>query len=212
MDEDIKMTSRSITKEYIECVVSEVEYDDTLNTINSLIVDFNNSYFSDILDIDPYELMIEFPKINPKTIMKPLVASLIRDGLEANNFDLSFDEKLLIQSKMIKIIAQHNKGTNYYLHLDLPITNTNFKRIIEIINEDNVFTFVNTTLLAIDVPYKDIIIFNNNYLYDLADEEILYDHLILKKGLGNNLYEINKALNALNKKDEIVKYQFYNTL
>ena len=212
IDDEIKIPSKSLTKLYIESLLNDIEYDENVFTINSLIDEFNSSYFEDKATYELLELVININPFNSKSLIKFLSLTMLYEGLEINNFDLSFEQKLLIQCEMIKSISSSNINTDFFIYIDLPILDDSTLNVISSMMNTNVYILISTCLIKPYVSPDNILVVSENGIFDLYLDTVLYDKFILELGLGNNLFELNEALNAINNSDEVVKYQFYNRL
>ena len=93
------MTTHSLIAKYLEILIAQDENIDTINTINLLLESFTN-------ELDNELIYPEFITYTPKQFLKILLPRFLKEEDQANEYDLSYNEIILIQLKMINYIAK----------------------------------------------------------------------------------------------------------
>lgn len=99
---DLKLTAHSLIARYIELLITQDDNIDTINTINLLLESFTN-------ELDNELIYPKFITYTPKQFLKILLPIFLKEEDQANEYDLSYDEIILFQLKMIDYISKHRK-------------------------------------------------------------------------------------------------------
>lgn len=164
---DLKLQSKSLILKYLEVLINNKEYNDTINTINILFESLSQEINTESL------INIDFVTIVTKQIIKLIIPSLISDGIQKNEFDLSYEQLILLQLNLIEYIVNNNQEIEIIIILlDLPYIN---KKIVTKINTFKKCYFIITIPNYLEqMEFNDIVIYNKVKL-DLASEEELYE-------------------------------------
>ena len=103
MDFDSKLGLKSISLAFINKMLEDVEYKDEFNSINYLLCDLLDNILDDFdFKIKP---LLE-GELNKKTLIKLLNYSFLNENSIINNYDLSLEDKILLQFEMIAYISK----------------------------------------------------------------------------------------------------------
>lgn len=169
---ELKLGTKSLLNMYLETLLSSNDYIDTINTLNILFESLSN-------EIDNSIINTLFQSITPKVLLKLLLPSFIINGDEANEFDLSYDDLIIFQLKMIEYITKNSKNKYNICLIEIPIVTNRIKEYVESIN----------TCIFIIIAYRykttieleNILLFDNEVI-DLSNEESIYN-TFLNKGI-----------------------------
>ena len=88
----------------MEILLSQIDYNDTIQSINILLESF-------ALELDSQIITSQFITQTPKSLLKLLMPFYMINDEQANEFDLSYDDIIILQLQMIKYIS--NDITKY---------------------------------------------------------------------------------------------------
>ena len=162
---DLKLTSKSLILKYLEILLNKEEYYDTLNTINILLEAFSS-------EIDDHIISTVFQTFSPKTLTKLITPLYLKEEEQANEYDMSYDEIILFQLRMINYIAKHSYMNNIFILLEIPYVSQSIKEYLNEIDHALVIIITNQHYGSIDL--NDIYLVDDQLL-DLFDENTIYE-------------------------------------
>ena len=167
LNEDKKLTTKSLMLKYLEIKLQNQEYFDTISTIDILL----NSLSEEVNDESLLKIM--FNGANYKQLIK-MLSPYYEDELQKDEFDLTRDELILFQLDLVEYISNHNsKYDNIFIFGKLDNLSD---RILQKINK-----IQNVKLMIFTNYYNDLMNVQNAALLqdkitDFADmEQIYYD-------------------------------------
>lgn len=167
LNEDKKLTTKSLMLKYLEIKLQNQEYFDTISTIDILL----NSLSEEVNDESLLKIM--FNGTNYKQLIK-ILSPYYEDELQKDEFDLTRDELILFQLDLVEYISNHNsKYDNIFVFGKLDNLSD---KILQKINE-----IENVKLIIFTNYYNDLMNIQNTALLqdkiiDFADmEQIYYD-------------------------------------
>lgn len=174
---DSKLGTKSLILKYYEHMLEGIEYDDSFNTIKELLNSFINLEMKDRikLDINKMSLLTTCDDFNFKSLIKLLVPSLLKDLYDANNTDLSYEEVILFQLKLINSMALRSKK-KIFIICNIPLITKNIKNELESLNEQVVLITLSNRF-PLDMKIENIIFTDLNWL-DFDNENTLIDFLM----------------------------------
>lgn len=174
---DSKLGTKSLILKYYEHMLEGIEYDDSFYTIKELLNSFVNLEMKDRVkqDINKLTLLTTCDDFNFKTLIKLLVPSLIKDLYDVNNTDLSYEEVILFQLKLINSIALKSKKKVFVI-CNIPLITKNILAELEKTNEQIILLSISNKF-PIDIKIDNIIFTDLNWL-DFNNENILIDFLM----------------------------------
>lgn len=101
LNEDKKLTTKSLMLKYLESKLQNQEYFDTISTIDILL----NSLSEEVNDESMLKIM--FNGANYKQLIK-MLSPYYEDELQKDEFDLTRDELILFQLDLVEYISNHN--------------------------------------------------------------------------------------------------------
>ena len=166
LSEDLKLGTKSLVTAYFEVKMQNKMYFDSMNTIEILF----NSFEMEINEDD--ELNMIFNAVNSKTLIKFMKANLIKEELQHDEYDLSYEQIILLQIKMISYILSNKiYNSTSFVIVHVP---TLTKSIIEAVwNIPNALVFVFTEEYISNINVKDITLFESEFV-DCRDIDLIY--------------------------------------
>ena len=168
MDFDSKLGLKSISLAFINKMLEDVEYKDEFNSINSLLCDLLDNILDDFdFKIKP---LLE-GELNKKTLIKLLNYSFLNENSIINNYDLSLEDKILLQFEMIAYISKKALEKTLII-AKIPYVN---EAILNVINKINGFILCIVDSIGINIKCDDCLILNKNYSIDIADDNKIFE-------------------------------------
>ena len=204
LNEDKKLTTKSLMLKYLEIKLQNQEYFDTISTIDILL----NSLSEEVNDESSLKIM--FNGANYKQLIK-LLSPYYEDELQKDEFDLTRDELILFQLDLVEYISNHNsKYDNIFAFGKLDNLSD---KILQKINK-----IENVKLIIFTNYYSDLMNVQNTSLLqdkiiDFADMEQIYYNLSQKSLQSYTLQEVEQmAINYLQQTYTQKKQDIYQEL
>lgn len=166
IDNDLRLTSKSLSNRYFELLYNDPQYHETIHTINILLESLTEEINLDSI------MYTNFSPIITKQLIKLTNPYIAEDQLQQNEFDMSYQQNILYQLQIIKHILDTDKTISHAIILiDLPYLNT---EILEAIHHiDYAYIIIQTTNYYPSIPIHEIVLCEDVML-DLEDEKSLY--------------------------------------
>lgn len=206
INEDCKLNSKSLILKYLELRLQDKEYFDTINTINLLF----ESLSEELKDENGLNTL--FDAMDYKHLSK-LINPYYFDELQKDEYDLTFEELLLFQIKLIKYISLNNNFYEYIIvFIDLDEVTQNLIQQINSLLNCYVICFSKNYVLEMN---DDATIIENE-VFDLSNIEEVYAYFYQKSSnilpieevrLYMKQYIIDKyTYKKIDIIDELIKY------
>lgn len=206
INEDCKLNSKSLILKYLEWRLQDMEYFDTINTINLLF----ESLSEELKDENGLNTL--FDAMDYKHLSK-LINPYYFDELQKDEYDLTFEELLLFQIKLIKYISLNNNFYEYIIvFIDLDEVTQNLIQQINSLLNCYVICFSKNYVLEMS---DDAAIIENE-VFDLSNIEEVYAYFYQKSSnilpieevrLYMKQYIIDKyTYKKIDIIDELIKY------
>lgn len=206
INEDSKLNSKSLISKYLELRLQDMEYFDTINTINLLF----ESLSEELKDENGLNTL--FDAMDYKHLSK-LINPYYFDELQKDEYDLTFEELLLFQIKLIKYISLNNNFYEYIIvFIDLDEVTQNLIQQINSLLNCYVICFSKNYVLEMS---DDAAIIENE-VFDLSNIEEVYAYFYQKSSnilpieevrLYMKQYIIDKyTYKKIDIIDELIKY------
>lgn len=206
INEDSKLNSKSLILKYLELRLQDMEYFDTINTINLLF----ESLSEELKDENGLNTL--FDAMDYKHLPK-LINPYYFDELQKDEYDLTFEELLLFQIKLIKYISLNNNFYEYIIvFIDLDEVTQNLIQQINSLLNCYVICFSKNYVLEMS---DDAAIIENE-VFDLSNIEEVYAYFYQKSSnilpieevrLYMKQYIIDKyTYKKIDIIDELIKY------
>lgn len=170
INEDCKLNSKSLILKYLELRLQDMEYFDTINTINLLF----ESLSEELKDENGLNTL--FDAMDYKHLSK-LINPYYFDELQKDEYDLTFEELLLFQIKLIKYISLNNNFYEYIIvFIDLDEVTQNLIQQINSLLNCYVICFSKNYVLEMS---DDAAIIENE-VFDLSNIEEVYAYFYQK--------------------------------
>lgn len=183
LNEDKKLTTKSLMLKYLEIKLQNQDYFDTISTIDILL----NSLSEEVNDESMLKIM--FNGANYKQLIK-MLSPYYEDELQKDEFDLTRDELFLFQLDLVEYISNHNsKYDNIFVFGKLDnLSDKIFQKINKI---------ENVKLMIFTNYYNDLMNVQNiallqDKIIDLADMEQIYYDLSQKSLQTYTLQEVEQ--------------------
>lgn len=187
IDEDCKLTSKSLIGKYLEIKYSQIDYFETINTLNILLESFQEE-----LNIDEM-LKVKFNHLASKQLLKICKPEVIEE-FQKDEYDMDQEEIILFQLHLIEYIQNHNleyENTIVYIKIQ-NLTKT----IQEEINKlDQCITLIDTEFYNRQMLIEEVYLCEERTL-DLNDDETLY-YLISQQ--LNDIYSLKEVKTMIKK-------------
>ncbi len=164
--QDTKLGSKSLALEYVNALFDDIEYLDEYQTINNLLVNL----LEERIENSEYYIKSNIEcMLTKKLLVKLIELSFLNDDATINNYDLTLEERIMVQLNMIKQISLKTKK-NVLILIECPIVS---KTIIDKLKEFDVLSLVIFDKIVEDA-YDDILILDKVRI-DVSDENALYE-------------------------------------
>lgn len=188
INDDAKLNTKSLMLKYLGTLYSGIDYMDTLNTLNILI-----ESLSDEVNENAF-VQSEFSTCSPKLLTKLVTAHYYEDESYKDEYDLSYEDLIILQLNMIDYIAVHSKKYSYFiLFIDIPLITDEIKNKIDEMSKDRVYCLVFSKTVR-DIEIENICV-EEDYFLDFANEEMVY-YIVNEK--STNLYTLEDIKNMIN--------------
>lgn len=183
LNEDKKLTTKSLMLKYLEIKLQNQDYFDTISTIDILL----NSLSEEVNDESMLKIM--FNGANYKQLIK-MLSPYYEDELQKDEFDLTRDKLILFQLDLVEYISNHNsKYDNIFVFGKLDNLSD---KILQKINK-----IENVKLIIFTNYYNDLMNVQNaailqDKIIDLADMEQIYYDLLQKSLQTYTLQEVEQ--------------------
>lgn len=183
LNEDKKLTTKSLMLKYLEIKLQNQDYFDTISTIDILL----NSLSEEVNDESMLKIM--FNGANYKQLIK-MLSPYYEDELQKDEFDLTRDELILFQLGLVEYISNHNsKYDNIFVFGKLDNLSD---KILQKINK-----IENVKLIIFTNYYNDLMNVQNaallqDKIIDFADMEQIYYDLSQKSLQTYTLQEVEQ--------------------
>lgn len=188
INDDAKLSTKSLMLKYLETLYSSVDYMDTLNTMNILIESLSDEVSENAF------VQSEFSTYSPKLLTKLVTAHYYEDESYKDEYDLSYEELIILQLNMIDYIVMNSKKYAYIiLFIDIHLITDEIKSKIDEISKDRVYCLVFSKTVK-DTEIENICV-EEDYFLDFANEEMVY-YILNEK--STNLYTLEDIKNMIN--------------
>lgn len=183
LNEDKKLTTKSLMLKYLESKLQNQEYFDTISTIDILL----NSLSEEINDESMLKIM--FNGVNYKQLIK-MLSPYYEDELQKDEFDLTRDELILFQLDLVEYISNYNsKYDNIFVFGKLD--NLSDKILQKINKIENVKLIIFTNYYNNLMNVQDAALLQDKII-DFADMEQIYYDLSQKSLQTYTLQEVEQ--------------------
>ena len=183
LNEDKKLTTKSLMLKYLEIKLQNQDYFDTISTIDILL----NSLSEEVNDESMLKIM--FNGANYKQLIK-MLSPYYEDELQKDEFDLTRDELILFQLDLVEYISNHNsKYDNIFVFGKLD--NLSDKILQKINKIENVKLIIFTNYYNNFMNVQDAALLQDKII-DFADMEQIYYDLSQKSLRTNMLQEVEQ--------------------
>lgn len=199
LQSEMKLGTKSLILRYFEALLKEVEYGETLFTLNLLIKRVEEEYLeSDSIFDDELSLKGIIQEHTLKAILKQVQPLLMIEGLDANVYDLSYYDILILQLKLLNQIADRNKDKSFVCCLFLSDLNGDFLQKICDLIQSNMYCIIIAEGLLDEIDMENInindIAICEKKVTDLSNEEHLYENVIMDFPSHMDLVELKKRI------------------
>lgn len=201
LEEQFKLRSKSFMLEYLESTLTNIEYEDSMSTINLLFEELNEIITEKInLGNIGISFDAKVKELTLKNLLKLIELKVIKEELTANGYNLSYTEHILIQILIAKSIAEINKLKKYLVLIDLPYYDEAIiKELIKV--PENIYFIVVTENNSVKAKREEVIYFGKE-ITPLYDDVELYNKIMLEYGVITTMEELEQTIkDFLNNKD-----------
>lgn len=169
LQEDYKLTTKSLILKYLETVLSDGSMNDTIQTLNILFESLSHEIGEESL-IDG-----EFNDMIPKQLLKLFTPFFIEDGYKKDEFDFTIEEIIILQLNLIKRIVSNAIIKKSIIIVEINVLTKEIYEAILGFENSMILVFVDEFKL-VDIPVSNFFICNR-ILVDLASDENLYEKI-----------------------------------
>lgn len=188
INDDAKLSTKSLMLKYLETLYSSVDYIDTLNTMNILIESLSDEVSENAF------VQSEFSTYSSKLLTKLVTVHYYEDESYKDEYDLSYEDLIILQLNMIDYIVMNSKKYAYIiLFIDIHLITDEIKSKIDEISKDRVYCLVFSKTVK-DTEIENICV-EEDYFLDFANEEMVY-YILNEK--STNLYTLEDIKNMIN--------------
>ena len=167
LNEDKKLTTKSLMLKYLEIKLQNQEYFDTISTIDILL----NSLSEEVNDESMLKIM--FNGTNYKQLIK-MLSPYYEDELQKDEFDLTRDELFLFQLDLVEYISNHNsKYDNIFVFGKLD--NLSDKILHKMNKIENIKLIIFTNYYNDLMNVQNAALLQDKIIYFADMEQIYYD-------------------------------------
>lgn len=201
--EDSKMGSKSLILKYFEKKLEKQELFDSINTVDILM----DSIAQELSE--EYGLQTQFVKMTVKQLLK-LMKPFYFNELQRDEYDLTQEELILFQLRIIEGIQKNNLSENCIVLLDCPkISHAILDQVGKIKNS---WTLIITNSYLPSIEINDIALAENT-LIDFANENYIYELFGEIKGERKTITEVKTMLKEyITEKYTYTKHEIINDI
>lgn len=193
LQDDLKLSTKSLISKYLEVLLSQSDYIDTIQSINILLESF-------ALELDSQVITSQFITQTPKSLLKLLIPLYMINDEQANEFDLSYDNIIILQLQMIKYISNDMTKSVFCL-IEIPELTQSIYEYIHLLDQCIVIVILTSSTVLIEL--KDVY-YMSNINIDCDNDEQIYE-IFVSKGICT-LKEAKEKMN------NIIKNKYYKDL
>lgn len=165
LNEDKKLTTKSLMLKYLELKLQSLEFFDTLSTLDILFESLSDEINDDSI------LKVVFNGMNYKQLVK-LISPYYENEMQKDEFDMDLNELIDFQLQMVQYISMNNKKyDNIYCFMKLDNLNNKLLESLYKIEGCKIIVFTNHYLEGMKVD--DVCLLEREFI-DFADMEQFY--------------------------------------
>jgi len=211
IDKDIKLGSRSIASKYMEAILEKIEFNELSVTINSLIKELADEISDIVSEKLKKDILIKINEINQKNLLKNIEISFIEDSLLQNQYDLTYEQIIIKQIKMINEISLSNQLVTNWIILNVPlITNKIYQEINKDLNNQKYIIIADD--IRVHLENNEVYWNGEHKQFDLLDEVQIYNEFTMDYpehiDLEASKYILNSFINRTDKEITIKLHKF----
>lgn len=189
-----KLGSKSLFLKCLDMMLSKLEYHDSFQTLNIVLNDcveelndmlFDKSYVRDIKPMITSSLL-------KKNFVKLLSFDCYKEDFLVNNYDIGYNDKIIIQLNLIRKILKYSKRKSIIV---IKIEDLNQELLDELMNFDSQIIVISNFISAKRLNVNDIQIITKEISIDFLDDEAIYN-LLLDENKNYTIGTMKEALIA----------------
>lgn len=195
LDIDLKLGAKTITLDYLESKLMNIEYDENFIGVNQQLFAFNQEVMTRCdLSSNDVELTFGFEELTVRSLIKSLVPMLQKEEEQSKDYDLSIYEKISLYIQMIKAIAESNSDKEFLVILNCGLVSSRIIQTIDSLRLKNIRIIIFTNNFSTNIDFRDVYYLGNINL-DFGNNQELYDKLVLNYGIAEDLETLSNRLN-----------------
>jgi len=189
--DELKLKSKSVFTKLLETQFYELAFSEIVSTINilnqDLAIEMNDSLNKFFYDDN---ITISFGDYDLKTMIKNIKVNLFKYNMIMNEYDLSYNNKIIMQILIARAVARKTLDKKYLVVLEIPTITKEIVDEIKKIKEQNISIIVasNDEKLK-DINVNDVVYIGKNII-DLADEVEIYNKILLNLEKQSTIEEV----------------------
>lgn len=178
LDTDMKMGTKSLLLKYLDSFSDFLDYNDTMNTLSILVNSLNEEFF-DVetpIQIGDKTIKLQLSNITRPTIFKEVVPVIYSDDNDCNSADLTYEEHILLQLKIIESILSKENSRYSLIYANIPHITKSIELAILGMKHENAFVIVQTNEIPKD-NYQNFAICSSRFI-DLSNDDMIIDRIM----------------------------------
>lgn len=197
LNDFLKLTSKSVAFKMIEAKLGDIEYDDLFQTFSHMHKLISDEIVTGRTEIVLEDIVMSFhlDNLNLKQLVKLMSHSFFKNGYQANQFDLTPDEKIRFCLRFLYESASTNSDLDFFVFLNFVDIDDSLLNLLK--NQpQNMYTLINPIKIKSQLLKEKVFYIGKDYV-DFASEEDLYEKVLLKSSDTNDLSEFNITLKRI---------------
>ena len=197
LNDFLKLTSKSVAFKMIEAKLGDIEYDDLFQTFSHMHKLISDEIVTGRTEIVLEDIVMSFhlDNLNLKQLVKLMSHSFFKNGYQANQFDLTPDEKIRFCLRFLYESASTNSDLDFFVFLNYVDIDDSLLNLLK--NQpQNMYTLINPIKIKSQLLKEKVFYIGKDYV-DFASEEDLYEKVLLKSSDTNDLSEFNITLKRI---------------
>lgn len=191
---DFKLGSNSLSLKYCEAILSKQENIENIETLNYILQGLET-----ILSDEHQILKPKSEIFSPKSLAKLMTMELLIDEMQANQFDLTLSEAIILQLDMIATIAKLQQQMNFIVLIRVRDVTFNLIHKVESMPQNINCIIITQNIITEIIDIDKIYLMTSKIMIDCAIDEEIDEKIITKLPYYCNVEEVKmEIINSLN--------------
>lgn len=178
LENDLKIGTKSLIGKYLDSFSLELEQNEIFSTLQILVNSLNEEFFSKEtkLEFGEKEFKLQLANITRSAIIKEVFGQILCEDSDCNHADLSYEEIILLQLKLVEKIAFSNREKLIFLYCNIPFLTSKILEFVIGMKQQGLFVLIETLKIR-SVPLEKVTISSRHYI-DFANKEDVLDKIM----------------------------------